>query len=80
MRELHQPPYYTDNLMNDLRTERFFKPELASEFDAMRVVDEAVENGVGVSGVAEDRRALACCGFRGQAVKLIRPSFRTQPG
>jgi hypothetical protein len=23
---------------------------------------------------------LACCGFCGQAVKLIRPSFRTQPG
>src|SRR5271154_5619407 len=21
---------------------------------------------------------MACCGFRGQAVKLIRPSFRTQ--
>ena len=24
--------------------------------------------------------ALACCRFRGRAVKLIRPSFRTQPG
>ncbi|AUX41657.1 cytochrome B6 [Sorangium cellulosum] len=24
----HVPPYYTDNLMHNLRTERFFKPEL----------------------------------------------------
>src|SRR5664280_2152275 len=24
----HQPPYYTDNLMHDLQTERFFKPEM----------------------------------------------------
>jgi hypothetical protein len=24
--------------------------------------------------------ALACCRFRGQAVKLIRPFVRTQPG
>ena len=24
----HQPAYYTDNLMHDLRTERFFKPEM----------------------------------------------------
>jgi cytochrome c peroxidase len=24
----HQPPYYTDNLMHDLKTERFFKPEM----------------------------------------------------
>jgi cytochrome c peroxidase len=23
----HQPPYYTDNLMHDLKTERFFKPD-----------------------------------------------------
>jgi len=23
----HVPPYYTDNLMHNLRTERFFKPE-----------------------------------------------------
>jgi hypothetical protein len=26
----HQPPYYTDNLMHDLRTERFFKPEMVN--------------------------------------------------
>ena len=26
----HQPPYYTDNLMHDLQTERFFKPELVN--------------------------------------------------
>jgi cytochrome c peroxidase len=24
----HQPPYYTDNLMHNLRTERFFKPRM----------------------------------------------------
>jgi cytochrome c peroxidase len=24
----HTPPYYTDNLMHDLKTERFFKPEM----------------------------------------------------
>jgi len=24
----HQPPYYTDNLMHNLRTERFFKPQM----------------------------------------------------
>jgi hypothetical protein len=30
---------------------------LSSEFDAMGVVNEAVEDGVGVSGVAEYRRA-----------------------
>ena len=26
----HQPPYYTDNLMHDLETERFFKPEMVN--------------------------------------------------
>jgi cytochrome c peroxidase len=26
----HQPPYYTDNLLHDLNTERFFKPEMAN--------------------------------------------------
>jgi cytochrome c peroxidase len=34
----HQPPYYTDNLMHDLKTERFFKPEM---------VDYAMEVGDG---------------------------------
>jgi cytochrome c peroxidase len=24
----HQPPYYTDNMMHNLRTERFFKPQM----------------------------------------------------
>ena len=26
----HQPPYYTDNLMHDLNTDRFFKPEMVN--------------------------------------------------
>jgi cytochrome c peroxidase len=26
----HQPPFYTDNLMHDLKTERFFKPEMVN--------------------------------------------------
>jgi cytochrome c peroxidase len=26
----HQPPYYTDNLMHNLRTERFFKPQMVN--------------------------------------------------
>jgi cytochrome c peroxidase len=26
----HTPPYYTDNLMHDLKTERFFKPEMVN--------------------------------------------------
>jgi len=30
---------------------------LAGEFDTMRVVDEAIEDGVSVSGIAEYRRA-----------------------
>src|ERR1700682_4241428 len=34
----HQPPYYTDNLMHDLKTERFFTPEL---------VNHAMESGDG---------------------------------
>jgi cytochrome c peroxidase len=33
----HQPPYYTDNLMHDLKTERFFKPEMVNY--AMEVGD-----------------------------------------
>jgi cytochrome c peroxidase len=33
----HQAPYYTDNSMHDLKTERFFKPELVN--DAMEVGD-----------------------------------------
>jgi cytochrome c peroxidase len=33
----HQPPYYTDNLMHDLKADRFFKPELVN--NAMEVGD-----------------------------------------
>jgi cytochrome c peroxidase len=33
----HQAPYYTDNTMHDLKTERFFKPELVN--NAMEVGD-----------------------------------------
>jgi cytochrome c peroxidase len=27
----HQPPFYTDNLMHNLQTERFFKPGWADQ-------------------------------------------------
>jgi cytochrome c peroxidase len=37
----HQPPYYTDNLMHDLKTERFFKPELVNY--AMEVGDGKIK-------------------------------------
>jgi cytochrome c peroxidase len=37
----HQAPYYTDNLMHDLKTERFFKPELVN--DAMDVGDGSIK-------------------------------------
>jgi cytochrome c peroxidase len=37
----HQPPYYTDNLMHDLQTERFFKPELINY--AMEVGDGKIK-------------------------------------
>src|SRR5271169_2520592 len=37
----HQPPYYTDNLMHDLKTERFFKPELVNF--AMEVGDGSIK-------------------------------------
>src|SRR5207253_4508710 len=36
----HQPPYYTDNLMHDLSTERFFKPQMvhyAMEVGAQKI-------------------------------------------
>ena len=33
----HQPPYYTDNLMHNLNTDRFFKPEMVNY--AMEVGD-----------------------------------------
>src|SRR5246500_4362488 len=31
----HQPPFYTDNLMHDLRTERFFKPVMINNMMAV---------------------------------------------
>jgi cytochrome c peroxidase len=37
----HQPPYYTDNLMHDLRTERFFKPEMINY--AMEIRDSSIK-------------------------------------
>src|SRR6266446_4516223 len=30
----HAAPYYTDNLMHDLKTERFFKPEMINGMNA----------------------------------------------
>jgi cytochrome c peroxidase len=37
----HQAPYYTDNMMHDLKTERFFKPELVNT--AMEVGDGSIK-------------------------------------
>src|SRR5258708_4917051 len=37
----HEPPYYTDNLMHDLATERFFKPEMVNY--AMEVGDGKIK-------------------------------------
>ena len=37
----HQPPYYTDNLMHDLQTERFFNPEMINY--AMAVGDGKIK-------------------------------------
>jgi cytochrome c peroxidase len=37
----HQAPYYTDNLMHDLKTDRFFKPELVN--DLMEVGDGKIK-------------------------------------
>jgi cytochrome c peroxidase len=37
----HEPPYYTDNLMHDLKTERFFKPALVN--NAMEVGDGSIK-------------------------------------
>jgi cytochrome c peroxidase len=37
----HQAPFYTDNLMHDLHTERFFKPELVN--GAMMVGDGSIK-------------------------------------
>jgi cytochrome c peroxidase len=37
----HEPPYYTDNTMHDLKTERFFKPQLVN--NAMEVGDGSIK-------------------------------------
>jgi cytochrome c peroxidase len=37
----HQPPFYTDNLMHDLKLERFFKPEMVNS--AMMVGDGPIK-------------------------------------
>jgi len=37
----HQPPFYTDNLMHDLKIERFFKPEMVNY--AMEVGDGPIK-------------------------------------
>jgi cytochrome c peroxidase len=37
----HTPPYYTDNLMHDLKSERFFKPEMVNH--AMEVGDGKIK-------------------------------------
>jgi cytochrome c peroxidase len=37
----HQAPYYTDNMMHNLKTERFFKPELVN--NAMEVGDGSIK-------------------------------------
>jgi len=37
----HQPPYYTDNLMHDLKSERFFKPDMVNY--AMEVGDGKIK-------------------------------------
>src|SRR6201991_4369156 len=34
--DCHGAPYYTDNLMHDLKTERFFKPEMINGMNATR--------------------------------------------
>jgi cytochrome c peroxidase len=47
----HQPPYYTDNLMHDLKTERFFKPELVN--GAMMVGDGPIKT-FALRGIKDD--------------------------
>jgi cytochrome c peroxidase len=37
----HQAPFYTDNMMHDLKTERFFKPEMVN--NAMEVGDGSIK-------------------------------------
>jgi cytochrome c peroxidase len=47
----HQPPFYTDNLMHDLKTERFFKPELVNY--AMEVGDGPIKT-FALRGIKDD--------------------------
>src|SRR3984957_10140904 len=47
----HQAPYYTDNLMHDLKIERFFKPELVNS--AMEVGDGNIKT-FALRGVKEN--------------------------
>jgi cytochrome c peroxidase len=47
----HQAPYYTDNLMHDLKIERFFKPELVN--GAMEVGDGNIKS-FALRGVKEN--------------------------
>jgi integrase len=64
--------------------------EIDTERAVWRIVAERTKNGlahdVPLSApalavlAAVERREVACCRFRGRAVKLIRSSFRTQPG
>jgi cytochrome c peroxidase len=47
----HQPPFYTDNLMHDLKTERFFKPEMVNY--AMEVGDGPIKT-FALRGIKDD--------------------------
>src|SRR5271156_1795209 len=47
----HQAPYYTDNLMHDLQTERFFKPEMTNY--AMAVGDGKIKT-FALRGIMDD--------------------------
>jgi cytochrome c peroxidase len=47
----HQPPFYTDNSMHDLKTERFFKPEMVN--NAMEVGDGPIKT-FSLRGIKDD--------------------------
>jgi hypothetical protein len=51
----HQPPYYTDNLMHDLKTERFFKPDMVTY--AMQVGDGKI-NTFPLRGIKDNQPYL----------------------
>src|ERR1700687_3469790 len=46
----HAAPYYTDNLMHDLKTERFFKPEM---IDGMDEVGDGAVNASPLRGIKD---------------------------